>query len=256
MQLKDKVALITGGGSGLGEATAHGFKAAGAKVAVLDLPSSPGAQVAEALGADGLFVSADVTATEEVARAVRLTLERFGAIHIAVNCAGIARPQRTLTRNGPHSLELFNTVIQVNLVGTFNVIRLVAAEMARNEPNDDGERGVIVNTASISAFEGRVGQAAYAASKAGVVGMTVPISRDLARDGIRVCTIAPGIFETPMNAEIDERGRESLRLQQTFPQRFGRPAEFAALARQIVENPMFNGVTIRLDAGLIMPPRY
>ncbi len=255
MNLKDSVALITGGGSGLGEATAREFSSAGAKAAILDLPSSPGARVAESLGANALFVAADVISEKEVADAIAKAAARFGTIHIAVNCAGIGRAMRTVTKEGPHSLELFNRVVAINLVGTFNVIRLAAAQMAKNQPNADGERGVIINTASVAAFDGQIGQAAYSASKGGVVGMTLPIARDLASLGIRVCTIAPGTFETPMLAGLPDPQRKALAAQIPFPQRLGKPSEYAALARQIVENAMLNGETIRLDGALRMPPR-
>ncbi len=255
MNLKNAVALISGGGSGLGEATVREFVGAGAKVTVLDLPSSPGARVAEALGDNCLFAAADVSSAEAVADAIEKTVARFGTVHVAVSCAGIGRAQRTVTKEGPHSLGLFNKVIQVNLVGTFNVVRLAAAQMSKNEPNADGERGVIVNTASIAAFEGQIGQAAYSASKGGVVAMTLTIARDLASLGIRVCTIAPGTFDTPMLAGLPEPARQALGAGIPFPRRLGRPPEYAALARHIVENAMLNGETIRLDGALRMPPR-
>jgi len=255
MKVKDTVALITGGGSGLGEATARELLAAGGKVAILDLPSSPGAKVAGELGADALFVAADVVSAPQVEQAVKDTVARFGTIHVAVNCAGIGRAQRTLTKEGPASLEVFNKVIQINLVGTFNVIRLAAFQMAKNQPNADGERGVIINTASGAAFEGQIGQAAYSASKGGVVGLTLPVARDLSSLGIRVVTIAPGTFDTPMLGLLPDAARQALAEQVPFPRRLGRPAEFGALARHIVENAMLNGETIRLDGALRMPPR-
>ena len=255
MKLKDAVAVITGGGSGLGGATAREFAAEGAKVVILDLPNSPGASLAEALGANGLFIAANVTSGAETEQAIAEAASRFGGVHIAVNCAGIGRAQRTIGKAGPHSLELFNAVIQVNLLGTFNVIRLAAQQMAMNAANADGERGVIINTASIAAFDGQIGQAAYAASKGGVVGMTLPIARDLASVGIRVCTIAPGTFDTPMLATLPEPSRKALGAQVPFPSRLGRPEEYAALARHIVENAMLNGTTIRLDGALRMAPR-
>lgn len=255
MKVKDTVALITGGGSGLGEATARELLAAGGKVAILDLPSSPGAKVAGELGADALFVAADVVSAPQVEQAVKDTVARFGTIHVAVNCAGIGRAQRTLTKEGPASLEVFNKVIQINLVGTFNVIRLAAFQMAKNQPNADGERGVIINTASGAAFEGQIGQAAYSASKGGVVGLTLPVARDLSSLGIRVATIAPGTFDTPMLGLLPDAARQALAEQVPFPRRLGRPAEFGALARHIVENAMLNGETIRLDGALRMPPR-
>ncbi len=224
MNLKDSVALISGGGSGLGEATAREFASAGAKIAILDLPSSPGAKVAESLGSNAIFVTADVVSDKETADAVAKAAARFGAIHIAINCAGIGRAMRTVGKDGPHSLDLFNKVIAVNLSGTFNTIRLAAAQMAKNQPNADGERGVIVNTASVAAFDGQIGQAAYSASKGGVVGMTLPIARDLASLGIRVCTIAPGTFETPMLAGLPEPQRKALGAQIPFPRAWVGPA--------------------------------
>lgn len=255
MNLKNAVALVTGGGSGLGEATAREFAKNGARVAILDLPNSPGAKVAESLGEAGLFVAADVSSGEQVEQAVGQAVSHFGAIHILVNCAGIGRAMRTVTKDGPHPLDLFTKVLAVNLIGTFNAIRLAAARMTGNEANADGERGVIVNTASVAAFDGQIGQAAYSASKGGVVGMTLPIARDLAGRGVRVCTIAPGTFETPMLAGLRDENRKVLEAQIPFPSRLGRPSEYAALARHIVENPMLNGETIRLDGALRMPPR-
>ena len=256
MKLKDVVAVITGGGSGLGEATAREFAAAGAKIAILDLPASPGAKVAESLGKEAIFVTADVASAEQSEAAIAETVKRFGGVHIAINCAGIGRAMRTITKEGPHGLDLFSKVISVNLIGTFNIIRLAAAQMAKNQPvTDSGERGVIVNTASVAAFDGQIGQAAYSASKGGVVGMTLPIARDLSSVGIRVCTIAPGTFETPMLAGLPEPARKALAAGIPFPQRLGRAGEYAALARHIVENEMLNGETIRLDGALRMPPR-
>ena len=255
MNLKNAVALVTGGGSGLGEATVREFASAGAKVAILDLPSSPGAKVAESLGDNAIFVQADVGSADQVTDAIAKTVAKFGLINIAINCAGIGRAMRTVTKEGPHSLDLFNKVIAVNLIGTFNVTRLAAAQMAKNQPGVDGARGVIVNTASVAAYDGQIGQVAYSASKGGVVAMTLPIARDLASLGIRVCTIAPGTFETPMLAGLPEANRKALGAQIPFPQRLGKPAEYAALARHIVENGMLNGETIRLDGALRMPPR-
>ncbi len=255
MDLKNAVAMVTGGGSGLGEATAREFAQAGAHVVILDLPRSPGAKVAESLGDKGLFVAADVASADDVQQALAQAAARFGTIHVLVNCAGIGRAARTVTKDGPHPFDLFNKVIAVNLSGTFNAIRLAAARMVNNQPNSEGERGVIVNTASVAAFEGQIGQAAYSASKGGVVAMTLPIARDLASRGIRVCTIAPGTFETPMLAGLREENRRVLEAQIPFPSRLGRPSEYAALARHIVENPMLNGETIRLDGALRMPPK-
>ena len=255
MNLKDAVAVITGGGSGLGEATAREFADGGARIVILDLPNSRGAKVAESFGDKGMFGAADVVAGDAVTSVLAGAVARFGTIHIAVNCAGIGRAQRTISRDGPHSLDLFSKVVQVNLVGTFNVIRLAANQMAKNPPNGEGERGVIINTASIAAFDGQIGQAAYSASKAGVVGMTLPVARDLASAGIRICTIAPGTFDTPMLALLPEDARKALGAQIPFPPRLGRPAEYAGLARHIVENTMLNGETIRLDGALRMAPR-
>jgi NAD(P)-dependent dehydrogenase (short-subunit alcohol dehydrogenase family) len=217
--------------------------------------NSAGAEVAQSYADRGLFVAADVVSASEVEQALAKTVECFGAVHIAVNCAGIGRAQRTVTKEGPHSLELFNKIIQVNLVGTFNVIRLAAQQMVKNTPNSDGERGVIINTASIAAYDGQIGQAAYSASKGGVVGLTLPVARDLASFGIRVCTIAPGTFDTPMLATLPDNARKALGAQIPFPPRLGRPGEYAALALHIVENGMLNGETIRLDGALRMAPR-
>ena len=255
MNLKDAVAVITGGGSGLGEATAREFAGAGANIVILDLPNSPGAKVAASFGGKGLFLAADVVAGAEVESAIAKATEHFSAVHIVVNCAGIGRAQRTVSKDGAHSLDLFNRVVQVNLVGTFNVIRLAALQMTKNSPNAAGERGVIINTASIAAFDGQIGQAAYAASKGGVVGLTLPVARDLAAFGIRVCTIAPGTFDTPMLASLPDPARKALEAQIPFPSRLGRSSEYGALARHIVENEMLNGETIRLDGALRMPPR-
>lgn len=255
MNLKNAVALISGGGSGLGEATAREFANGGARIVILDLPNSPGAKVAESFGEKGMFTPADVVAGDAVTNALAAAVSRFGTVHIAVNCAGIGRAQRTISKEGAHSLDLFSKVVQVNLIGTFNVIRLAANQMAKNSPNSEGERGVIINTASIAAFDGQIGQAAYSASKGGVVGLTLPVARDLAQAGIRVCTIAPGTFDTPMLALLPENARQALGAQIPFPSRLGRPAEYAALARHIVENTMLNGETIRLDGALRMAPR-
>jgi NAD(P)-dependent dehydrogenase (short-subunit alcohol dehydrogenase family) len=247
--------VVTGGASGLGRATAERLKAEGGRVAIVDRPNSPGADVAGAIGADVLFASADVTSADQVAAALQATVERFGAIHVLVNCAGIGIAQKTLGRQGPHRLEDFARVVEVNLIGTYNCIRLGAAHMAKNAPNAEGERGVIVNTASVAAFDGQVGQAAYSASKGGVVGMTLPVARDLAEVGIRVVTIAPGLFDTPLLASLPEPARLSLAKQVPFPNRLGRPAEYAALAAHVIENAMLNAETIRLDGALRMQPR-
>ena len=256
MDIQNKVAVVTGGGSGLGEATARALLAKGAKIAILDLGKSNGATVAEELGSDATFLEADVTNDDQLAAAVTQAAEHFGTIHAAVNCAGIATAGKTLGKgHEPLNIGPFRKTIEVNLIGTFNVIRLAAAQMAQNDPADDGERGVIINTASVAAFDGQIGQAAYSASKGGVVGMTLPIARDLSRDGIRCCTIAPGIFETPMLMGLPEPARQALGASVPFPQRLGRPAEYAALACQIIENSMLNGETIRLDGAIRMAPK-
>jgi NAD(P)-dependent dehydrogenase (short-subunit alcohol dehydrogenase family) len=255
MKIAGTVALVTGGASGLGAATVRELIAAGSQVMIVDRPQSDGAALAEALGAGAAFAAADVTSDADVTAAVQRTVERFGAIHINVNCAGTGAAMKTTSKAGAMPLELFAKVIEINLVGTFNVLRLCAVQMAKNAPNADGERGVIVNTASVAAFDGQIGQAAYSASKGGVVSMTLPIARDLAPVGIRVCTIAPGTFDTPMLAMLPEPQRQALAAQVPFPPRLGRPPEFAALARHIVENPMLNGETIRLDGALRMPPK-
>jgi NAD(P)-dependent dehydrogenase (short-subunit alcohol dehydrogenase family) len=255
MQLAGSVFLISGGASGLGAATARAFAEAGAQVVLADLNDAAGRALADELAPRARFVHTDVTDPSSTQAAVKAAVQAFGGLQGAVNCAGIGIAERTLGRDGPHPLDRFARVIQVNLIGTFNVIRLAAAAMAQGEPNAAGERGVIVNTASVAAFEGQIGQAAYSASKGGVVGMTLPIARDLARNGIRVATIAPGIFDTPMLAGLPEPARQSLGQQVPFPPRLGRPAEYAALARHIVENEMLNGVVIRLDGAIRMAPR-
>ncbi len=254
MELRSVNALVTGGASGLGHATAVRLAKAGAHVALLDLPSSKGADAAAGLGGRGLFVPADVTSGEQVERAVGTAVERFGSINVLVNCAGIGTAMKTVGRSGPARLEDFTRVISINLIGTFNCIRLAAAAMAKNAPVR-GERGVIVNTASVAAFDGQIGQAAYSASKGGIVGLTLPVARDLAELGIRVMTIAPGIFDTPMLGTLPESVRESLAKQVPFPPRLGQPDEYAALACHIVENEMLNGETIRLDGAIRMQPR-
>ena len=254
MRIDGKVALVTGGASGLGRATAEALLAAGARVVICDLPGSDGAEVAKSLGEAARFAPTDVTSEQGVQAAVALAAEEFGGLHVAVNCAGVGWAQRVLGKHGTHSLDLFTKVVQVNLIGTFNVIRLAAEQMVKAEPQD-GERGVIVNTASIAAFDGQIGQAAYSASKGGVVGMTLPLARDLAQALIRVVTIAPGTFDTPMLAAVPEEAREALGKAIPHPSRLGDPAEYGALARHIVENPVLNGEVIRLDGALRMPPR-
>jgi NAD(P)-dependent dehydrogenase (short-subunit alcohol dehydrogenase family) len=247
------VAIVTGGGSGLGEATARALAARGAKVALLDLGIDAADKVAAGIG--GLALKCDVAGAEDAERAVTAVAERLGPPRILVNCAGIAIAQKTVGKDGPHPLDRFRKVIEVNLIGTFNMIRLFADRAEKLDPLDGGERGVIVNTASVAAFDGQIGQAAYSASKGGVVGMTLPIARDLARSGIRVVTIAPGIFRTPMLAGLPEEAQVSLGQQVPFPPRLGDPAEYAALALHIVENQMLNGETIRLDGAIRMAPK-
>jgi len=249
-------AVVTGGASGLGEATARALAARGARVAILDLASSKGPEVAASLGDAALFCEADVTREDQVVAALDTAVERFGAVHVAISCAGIGMAGRTVGKDGaPFDLGLFTKTVQVNLVGTFNVIRLAAARMIGNDANEAGERGVLVNTASVAAFEGQIGQAAYSASKGGIVGMTLPVARDLARHGVRCCTIAPGLFATPLLMTLPEPARQALGASIPFPSRLGDPPEFAALACHIVENPMLNGETIRLDGAIRMQPR-
>ncbi len=255
MKLEGIVALVTGGASGLGEATVRTLVAGGARAVIVDRPQSNGEEVAKSLGDLGLFTPADVTNAAEVEAAVGKAAERFGTVHVAVNCAGVGAAMRTVSKQGPMPLEIFTKVIEINLIGTFNVTRLAAAQMAKNAPNDGGERGVIINTASAAAFDGQIGQAAYSASKGGVVAMTLPIARDLASLGIRIMTIAPGTFDTPMLAMLPDPQRQALAANIPFPSRLGQPAEFAALARHIVENAYLNGETIRLDGAIRMPPR-
>ncbi|HCV00183.1 MAG: 3-hydroxyacyl-CoA dehydrogenase [Dehalococcoidia bacterium] len=253
MDINSLSAIITGGGSGLGEATARALHARGASIGILDLEGSNGADVASSLG--GVFVPADVTSDEQVTKAIADAAAAHGGIHILINCAGIASAERTVSRDGPASLEGFSRTVNINLIGTFNTIRVAAAEMVKNDPTEDGERGVIINTASVAAFEGQVGQAAYSASKGGVVGMTLPIARDLARDGVRNNTIAPGLFLTAMLMGLPEEAREALANVTPFPTRLGKPEEYAQLACSIIENPMINGETIRLDGALRLAPR-
>ncbi len=255
MKIDGSTFLITGGSSGLGAACANRLADAGANVLIADLNSEAGEALANKLGDNGLFIKTDVTSEADVETAVSSAINTFGGLHGVINCAGIAIASKVIGRSGVHDLGAFSKVIQVNLIGTFNVIRLATAVMAQATPNDAGERGVIINTASVAAYDGQMGQAAYAASKGGIVGMTLPIARDLARYGIRVMTIAPGIFETPMLAGLPEKARLSLCEQVPFPSRLGRPDEYAALAQQIIENEMLNGEVIRLDGAIRMAPR-
>ena len=253
MQLENVVALVTGGASGLGLATVERIVAGGGRAVIVDLPSSDGKKVVDRLGVGVRFAAADVTSEEDVTDALDLAAE-LGPIRLAVNCAGIGTAARVLAKDGPQSLEVFRRTIEVNLLGTFNVIRLAAERMAAMD-EVDGECGVIVNTASVAAFDGQIGQAAYSASKGGVVGMTLPIARDLADKKIRVVTIAPGLFETPMLAALPEQAKASLGSQVPHPSRLGKPAEYGALVAHIVENQMLNGEVIRLDGAIRMAPR-
>ena len=251
MKIQDHAFLVAGGGSGLGAATASMLAAAGGKVVIADV-NDAGEAVAKKLGANARFARTDVTDEASTRAAVDLCVSSFGGIHGAVNCAGVAPGERVVGKNGPHSLANFERAIRINLVGTFNVIRLAAAKMTTQPAMESGERGVIINTSSVASFEGQIGQAAYAASKAGVNGMTLPIARELAKFGIRVVTIAPGIFDTPMLQGMSEEVRTSLGQQIPFPPRLGRPEEYAALARHIIENEVLNGEVIRLDGAIRM----
>ncbi len=255
MKLENTSALVTGGASGLGAACVRLLTKSGARVVIADLNSETGGALATELGDAVRFVKTNVTDEGSVQAAVQKAVTTFGGLHILINCAGIGSAERVLGKNGPASLESFTRVIQVNLVGTFNAIRLAAAAIALNQPNEGGERGVIINTASVAAFDGQIGQAAYSASKGGIVGMTLPIARELARHGIRVMTIAPGIFDTPLLAGLPEPARASLGQQVPFPPRLGRPDEYAALAKHIIENEMLNAEIIRLDGGIRMAPK-
>lgn len=255
MQLTGKTFLITGGGSGLGAAVAEMAVAGGARVMLLDLNAEAGQARADVLGAGARFVRADVTSALGAEAAVQATVAAFGGLDVAVNCAGIAPGEKIVGRDGPHGLDSFARAIQINLIGTFNILRLAADAMTRNTPNEAGERGVIVNTASIAAYDGQIGQAAYAASKGGVASLTLPAARELARHGIRVMTIAPGLFATPMMTGMPQEVQDSLGRAVPFPSRLGDPAEYAALVRSIVENPMLNGEVIRLDGALRMAPK-
>ncbi len=255
MQLQGQTFVISGGASGLGAACARRFAAGGARVVLADVNAPVGEQLAAEIGLNARFVRTDVTDETSAQQAVDLAMDAFGGLQGLINCAGIGLASRTLGRDSPHPLDAFVRVVRVNLIGTFNMIRLAAAAIAKGQPNAAGERGVIINTASVAAFEGQIGQAAYSASKGGIVGMTLPVARDLARDGIRVVTIAPGIFDTPLLGSLPEPARISLGQQVPFPPRLGRPEEYAALAQHIVENQMLNGEVIRLDGAIRMSPR-
>ena len=255
MQITDKTFIVTGGASGLGRAAAEALIKAGGRAVLLDVNAETGRAAEQALGAKAKFAQADVASEEQVKAVVELAVSTVGALNGVVNAAGIGPAAKVLGRNGPHSLDMFEKTIRVNLVGTFNVIRLAAVVLTQNAPETNGERGVIVNTASIAAFDGQIGQPAYAASKGGIVGMTLPIAREFASSGVRVVTIAPGIFDTPLLASLPEPARVSLGQQVPFPSRLGRPDEYAALVKHIVENEMLNGEVIRLDGALRMAPK-
>ncbi len=255
MQLRDSTFIVTGGASGLGGATARMIVEAGGNVAIADLKDTEGQGLAKELGAKAKFVRTDVTDETSAQAAVTAAIGAFGAVHGLVNCAGIVYGEKTVGKEGAHSLAGFVRTVNINLIGTFNMIRLAAEAMAKNAPNEEGERGVIVNTASVAAFDGQIGQAAYSASKAGVAGMTLPIARDLSRNGIRVMTIAPGLFQTPMVGQIPPEIAESLGKMVPFPPRLGRPEEFASLVAEIVRNVMLNGEVIRLDGAIRMAPK-
>ncbi len=255
MQIQDSTFIVSGGASGLGAGTARALAAQGGRVLIADRNRADGAALAAGLGGQVRFAECDVTSAASAQAAVDEAVSAFGSLHGLINCAGIALGEKTLGKEGPHALESFTRVVTVNLVGTFNMIRLAAQAMSRGEPNAAGERGVIINTASVAAFDGQIGQAAYAASKAGVAGLTLPLARDLARLGIRVMTIAPGIFETPMLLGMPTEVQEALGRMVPFPPRLGRPAEYAALALHIIGNEMLNGEVIRLDGAIRMQPK-
>jgi NAD(P)-dependent dehydrogenase (short-subunit alcohol dehydrogenase family) len=255
MQIAEHVFIVTGGASGLGAATARMVVGAGGRVVVADVNRAAGEALAQELGDAARFVMADITEEASAQAAVAEAEAAFGGLHGLANCAGVAIGEKVLGRDGPHALASFARVVAINLVGTFNMIRLAAAAIAKAAPGADGERGVIVNTASVAAFDGQIGQAAYAASKAGVAGLTLPVARELARNGIRVVTIAPGLFATPMMAGLPAEVQESLGSAVPFPSRLGRPEEFASMVRAVCENPMLNGEVIRLDGALRMAPR-
>ncbi|MBN8192105.1 3-hydroxyacyl-CoA dehydrogenase [Bacillus sp. NTK074B] len=255
MKINESIAIVTGGASGLGEATVKKIIQGGGKAAILDVSDERGRFLVDELGDQSMFIHTDVTEEEDVTNAIQKAVGGFGSINTVVNCAGIGPASKLLSRKGIHSLDMFSKVISINLIGTFNVIRLATEHMATNEPNELGERGVIINTASIAAFEGQIGQAAYSASKGGIVGMTLPIARELASYGIRMMTIAPGLFHTPMFESLPEEAVESLGKMVPFPKRLGHPDEYAQLVGMILTNPMLNGETIRLDGGIRMQPR-
>jgi NAD(P)-dependent dehydrogenase (short-subunit alcohol dehydrogenase family) len=255
MKFASSTFIVTGGASGLGEATVRRFHAAGANVVIADLNTGRGENLAAELGSRAAFTRTDVTADADGQACIAAALARFGGLHGLVNCAGVGTPEKVLGKNGPQPLANFAKTVGINLIGTFNMLRLAAEAISKGNPDAAGERGVIINTASVAAFDGQIGQPAYAASKAGVVGMTLPVARELARFGIRVCTIAPGLFYTPMMESLPAEVQESLAKSVPFPPRLGRPDEYAQLAAHIVENEMLNGETIRLDGALRMAPK-
>jgi len=255
MRIEGSGALVAGGASGLGEATARRLHAEGAVVTIGDVDTEKGEALVAGLGDRARFARADVTQADEVEALVAAAAQADGGLRVSVSCAGVGWPEKITGKRGPHALEPFQKVVAVNLVGTFNVLRFAASAMHANEPDEEGERGVCINTASVAAYDGQIGQVAYAASKGGVVSMTLPAARDLASAGIRVCTIAPGLFDTPLLAALPEPQRQALGEAIPFPRRLGRPDEFAHLAVHIAENPMLNGEVIRLDGAIRMPPR-
>lgn len=255
MKIEDVVAFVTGGASGLGEACVRELIQKGGRAVIVDVDAGKGSRLAADIGTKTLFVQADVTSETDIRNALQKTVETFGKINVAVNCAGVVNPGKLIGRKGPLSLEAFQKVLQINLVGTFNVIRLAVEKMMNNPPSEQGEKGVVINTASIAAFEGQIGQVAYSASKAGIVGMTLPVAREIGDYGIRNVTIAPGVFDTPMMAGLPAAVKEDMAQTVPFPRRLGMPAEFAAMVSHIVENTMLNGCCIRLDGALRMPPK-
>lgn len=255
MKINEAIAVVTGGASGLGEATVRDIIANGGKAAIFDVNEERATQLVEELGEQVMFVKTDVTSEESIQAAFSEVINRFGSVTATVNCAGIGNGEKTYGKRGPHRLNTFKKVIDINLIGTFNTIRIAAEKMAQNEPNENGERGVIINTASVAAYEGQIGQVAYSASKGGIVGMTLPIARDLASLGIRVMTIAPGLFKTPLFEKLPDNVFDALEAMVPFPQRLGNPPEFASLVKQIIENPYLNGETIRLDGAIRMQPK-
>jgi 3-hydroxyacyl-CoA dehydrogenase / 3-hydroxy-2-methylbutyryl-CoA dehydrogenase len=255
MEIRGCTAVVTGGASGLGEASVRQLVGDGAKVAILDVDENRGNQLVGELGKSVIFCKTDITDEKSVQAAIDKAVEVFGGVHIALNCAGIATPAKVISKKGSIPIDLFNRVIQVNLVGTLIVIKLASEKMLSNTPNADGEKGIVINTASVAAFEGQIGQASYSASKGGIVGMTLPIAREFADYGIRVVTIAPGLFETPMMAGFSEKAKESLVQMVPFPKRLGRPSEYALTVKHLIENPLFNGTTIRLDQAIRMGAR-